>query len=102
MTDRELLELAARAAGLAGNYYNGDRTMAAHFATLDNEGRIIKWNPLSSDGDALRLAVRLRIPVNPVYEWVGPWDCGGTLQCPYAATRRAITRAAAEIGRNMP
>ena len=111
MTDRELLELAARAAGLAGNYYNGDRTMAAHFATLDNEGRIIKWNPLSSDGDALRLAVMLRMNVSS-------WGSGASAivsagddvllaephygDDPCRATRRAITRAAAEIGRNMP
>ena len=110
MTERELIEMAAKAAGLAGNYYNGDRTMAAHFATLDNAGRIIKWNPLSSDGDALRLAVRLGINIyldddeecstewNSRQEWA--YVEGGTDM--WAAVRLAITRAAAEIGRTMP
>jgi hypothetical protein len=101
MTGRELIELAARAAGLAGNYYNGDRTMAAHFATLDNEGRIIKWNPLTEDGDALRLAVRLGILLRTDFiKRLTVLFCAGIGHA--EATRQAITEIAAEIGRNMP
>jgi len=86
MNEIELLELAAKACGLE------EAKMRIEFN---------QWNPLTDDGDALRLAVKLRINVEPVYVWHGPWTNGGTLEDPYAATRRAITRAAAEIGRNM-
>jgi hypothetical protein len=59
------------------------------------------WNPLTDDGDALRLAVKLDLIVT-----IGAArDCDGRLSLdnsddPYAATRRAIVRAAAEIGRS--
>ena len=45
MTDRELLEAAAKAAGYV-HYHPGD-------------GFYQTWNPLTDDGDALRLAVKL-------------------------------------------
>ena len=66
-------------------------------------------NPLTDDALALRLAVKLELSVD--------WSIPGRVQCagscgigleeyhasndgdPYAATRRAIVRAAAEIGR---
>ncbi|MDV7393684.1 hypothetical protein RZS08_20070, partial [Arthrospira platensis SPKY1] len=63
--------------------------------------------PLTDDGDALRLAVKLEIAINPYagktvvanddIKWFGheKWDCHDN--DPYAATRRAIVRAAAEI-----
>lgn len=92
MTERELLELAAKAAGL--DYRHEDGEIRYGDASM-------KWNPLTNDGAALRLAVKLRIEVRPVYMWKGPWDDGGALQDPYAATRLAIVRAAAEIGRKM-
>jgi hypothetical protein len=68
------------------------------------------WSPLESDGDALRLAVKLNIRVRAdSYSATCDWWAGSgidfrelTLDCegdPYAATRRAIVRAAAEIGR---
>jgi hypothetical protein len=96
-TDRELLELAAKAGGF--------REYDEHY---------VPWNPLDDDGDALRLAVKLmlHIGVNPGNKVF----CSPTysdkptvhescelrgIQDPYAATRRAIVRAAAEIGRNM-
>ena len=86
MTDHELLEAAAKAAGY--------------------DFVIGYWNPLTDDGDALRLAVKLGITVyqnlaeagwdddegNPRTVWEGGDD-------QYAATRRVIVRAAAEIGR---
>lgn len=94
-TDRELLKLPARAAGYALLTINGSNP-----EIYDGEWR--KWNPLTDDGDALRLAVKLKIDVVPSYVWEGPWDDGGKLQDPYAATRRAIVRAAAAIGESMP
>ncbi|MBO8355414.1 hypothetical protein IDZ75_24485 [Pseudomonas aeruginosa] len=69
------------------------------------------WNPLTDDGDALRLAVTLGLIVNPdrenqrtlVSNQAGHeycaiyWDNLGEM----AATRLAITEAAAEIGKSM-
>lgn len=53
MTDRELLELAAKAAG--HNYY-----MDSFGVHQIDSGR---WNPLYDDGDALRLAVKLGVDI---------------------------------------
>ena len=70
MTDRELLELAAKAAGIDAEWHNDDDADfdAAH------EGMFLKgarspnnskyWNPLTDDGDALRLAVKLRMQID--------------------------------------
>ena len=72
------------------------------------------WNPLADDGDALRLANRLRICVEfgyceddaPVI-WVGliedrrNWPRYEHFPDPNAATRRAIFCAAIEIGRKL-
>lgn len=94
MTDRELLEMAAKAAGIDWV----DDTSVGHARGLRLKTGSF-WNPLTDDGDALRLAVKLKLRwthiiwVSPVFEpYIGDVD---------AATRRAIVRAAAEIGRNM-
>jgi hypothetical protein len=66
------------------------------------------WNPLTDDGDALRLAVKLRLTVNCSYDEVAL--CGQEFtqkevfieynkEDANAATRRAIVRAAAELGK---
>ncbi|HEJ6422180.1 TPA: hypothetical protein SL867_005050 [Pseudomonas aeruginosa] len=99
MNDRELLELAARAAGykLSWSYDN-------HCCWI-NEMRHdfdVTWNPLTDDGDALRLAVSTRLHKRLHEILTGPAYRADALsygeQC---ATRRAITRAAAEIGKSM-
>ena len=116
MNERELLELAAKAAGLT---IVGSIPSILHdddwLETTDN-GPDMFWNPLQNDGDALRLAVRLYLDINqfpatdgyvgmieiwrngdgdPAHvEYVKAWDDR------LIATRRAIVRAAAEIGRN--
>lgn len=104
MTDRELLELAAKAAGIQGRYEFGVIWCKNPFG--DEYG----FNPLNDDGDALRLAVKLGIQPVPADDrceaqwWGGPL---GTTQGSvsvitnsdrYIATRRAIVLAAAEIG----
>ncbi len=107
MIDRELLELAAKASGVEPASFNGV-DVGWHVP-----GRGIgSWNPLTDDGDALRLAVKLEIAINPfagktvvAHTESGrlghkKWDCWD--DDPYAATRRAIVRAAAEIGKAMP
>jgi len=105
MTDKELLELAAKAAGI--------------YIEFDSDGKsyigndyVKEWNPLTDDGDALRLAVKLRLTISwdrfddSDYATATPpqthqgYDCIVD-QDPYAATRRAIVRAAAEIGRTL-
>jgi hypothetical protein len=109
MSDRELLELAAKAAGYEWTGYFGDDEVECQYFDIGLGEEVVPWNPLTDDGDALRLAVKLVIGV----EW-GPgtvdvsWGGAPTKFLyedsetdPYAATRRAIVRAAADIGRNM-
>lgn len=115
MIDRELLELAAKAAGIRidksetnGGGVGNDGFCVTGDAMLDWHNNI-RWNPLTNDGDALRLAVDLGIDVQQLQatELVEAWKyphqtCGQDYgQDKYAATRRAIVRAAAEIGKAM-
>lgn len=101
MTDLKMLELAARAAGIEGKWSCWDHSYGDYREHgLDYGGQTL-WNPLDDDGDALRLAVKLGLWIH-----IGKYDVAveGTpieescVKCPYAATRRAIVRAAAEIG----
>ena len=106
MTDRELLELAAKAAGLTC-VWSPDRPDYES----NQEQQPIYWNPLEDDGDALRLAVKLEIDFRisigatwwdrQVSEGVVYWCHEPHNNDPLAATRRAIVRAAAEIGMGM-
>lgn len=89
MTDNELLELAAKAVGIPT--------------------KSMMWNPLENDGDALRLVSRLSLQIEfeglavqviyynenarNNYQVDEP-----LLSDPDSALRRAIVRAAAEIG----
>lgn len=143
--DDIMLELAAKAAG----YLNWTHCDCGLFIETDSVG--FYWNPLANDGDALRLAVKLRIelkfggvstriPANVAVSYpkkissasekqillveqyapdemftsvdsrFGESDLRfaeyhvenyGTTIGVMAATRRAIVRAADEIGRNM-
>jgi hypothetical protein len=92
MTDKELLELAAKAAGIVGRWDEE----ADCFVPRDGP---IFWNPLTDDGDALRLAVKLGIRIDFQGSSVKADDHVCTALDVYAATRRAIVRAAAEIGK---
>lgn len=109
MNDRELLELAAKAAGFEFEWHDG-----FGLKIIGNGW----WDPIESDGDALRLACTLGLTVEcdfnesdtctvsqtrgeilvdesagMVGEIIGDPD--------FAATRRAIVRAAAAIGQAM-
>ena len=105
-SDRELLEMAAKAAGIE----------CVTPTMIDHD----QWNPLTDDGDALRLAVSLNLCVQPAcsddydraYVAAYLFDaCGLEVISvreayevgapPYEATRRAIVRAAAAIGSAM-
>lgn len=97
MTDRELLEMAAKAAGVVH-----PEVLAKHLSS--------GWNPLTDDGDALRLAVKLRMRLTidnygasarmgDNDRW---WGCEAHLHGGVeSATRRAIVRAAAALGEKL-
>ena len=112
MTDRELLEAAAKACGIDGAYgvasddyyYDGN---VEGILTILPDGQSYVWNPLTDDGDALRLAVKLELQLDLRHSFHtvriygaadGRIDESGD---PLAATRRAIVRAAAAIGKEM-
>ena len=129
MTDKELLELAAKAywgdeiddvcsvkwsdEDQSILYTHGENQYHNGFGEVDAE---LVWNPLTDDGDAFRLAVRLKIEVYHGYDegdavyagYYTPSDAGVKYCIEYyddithigdacSATRRAIVRAATEI-----
>lgn len=116
MTDREMLELAAKAAEwqLCGYSWIGENEdddeceilESAFVKTHPEQELATKWNPLTDDGDALRLAVKLHMQVSVTTE-----SCRAeTLPClgvrvndsdENLATRRAVVMAAAAVGREM-
>lgn len=104
MQAREMLELAAKAAGYESQGWEDGKLYL--FGVQDG------WNPLTDDGDAMRLAAKLKIDL----EWQstgefpepgveayrrnaeGSYFCASEHDDDY---RRAIVRAAAEIGKAM-
>ena len=117
MDDRTLLELAAKAAGIVDAQWHEMRgwgetrygySEAMWSDSLYDSNGSGYWNPLTDDGDALRLAVRLGIDVmqrrtDPAEVWAqAPMQ--RTVIEPAgldreSATRRAIVRAAAEMAK---
>gem|GEM_PF-337352 len=104
MTDRDLLELAARAAGheISARCMDG---VTLALSERKPDGTSI-WNPLADNGDALRLAVKLELIVgcyagSIIVDGKGVTAEEHDLSDRNAATRRAIVRAAAEIGKGM-
>lgn len=106
MTDKELLELAARAAGFANFEYASQESGICVELGASRGAITSYWNPLTNDGDALRLAVKLGLVLN-----LSPReDCKGQTVVAFygieepcwngrnVAARRAIVRAAAAIG----
>lgn len=116
MTDRELLELAAKAAGLELDW---DVPDGASPWVITGEGSdrgpVAPWNPLEDDGDALRLALSLSLdlvfdcyPAKALDKhrssfrvriWTRGWvkEEFASEEAKGAAVRRAIVRAAAAI-----
>lgn len=107
MTDREMLELAAKACG----WENVElQEISGHWTTLWIPDIDTYWAPLDDDGDAFRLSVRLGMDVvhrfasescevfkHPFREVLVNHG-----EEPCAATRLAIVRMAAQIGKAMP
>ena len=115
MSDRELLELAAKAAGMNIRVEESwqPHIYAPFFHDEDKNGAL--WNPLTDDGDALRLAVKLGLEIyhsinNDRWSVFVGYPSGGRIVYVFdewgddenAATRRAIVRAAAAIGKATP
>ena len=112
MNDRELLKLAARAIG-------GDAVWSDIDGNLYTCSPERSWNPLDDDGDAMRLSSSLYLDVcfyrgfeEVIVQGEGTKDTPNSLVEILevresfgidiaSATRRAIVRAAAEIGRVM-
>lgn len=100
--DRELLELAAKAAG-----YDVEFDKPHPIIIINGVGKY--WDPLIDDGDALRLAVALKISVT-ISEFNRTVCRQGTEfrsitehgEDAGAATRRAIVLAASYAGEEMP
>lgn len=101
MDDRELLELAAKAAGYEDWKYC-EPVPGEPALYIPKAGGV--WMPLIDDGDALRLAVQLeqKVKADFLSSVIALRMVCDFMQEPYYATRRAIVRAAAEIGRSMP
>jgi hypothetical protein len=115
MTDRELLELAAKAAKAAGIKLGYKKRRGGFYHNdLDHECCGEPWLPLDCDGDSFELLVKLNLSIKydtlsdgrivqvaaPLHEsfsdnWWNEWLDDDSKN----ATRRAIVRAAAEIGR---
>jgi hypothetical protein len=131
MTDRELLELAAKAIGmnvlLEGIEWPRDKT-GWFFCQRGGDGApalfdrsspmLASWAPLTDDGDALRLALKLGFKIDSNFKTgaderpgVGVWVAGDTEHYPpfWTAnskdickdTRHTIVRAAAELGKRV-
>ena len=117
LTDSELIELAAKAAGIEGEWHRDTNFVQERYrfvTSYNNQGMMtgFEWNPLREDDAALRLAVRLSINVMFI---------GNVVRCfrseegfvavdeeieyffddKQKAVRRAIVRCAAEIGEVM-
>ena len=120
MTDRKLLELAAKAAGID----RGADRLEYGILVTEKTGRrsLPKWNPLENPDDAFDLMIKLGLRFE--YFAVDPFEVSGKPVCvitwapggernrlcrtltetgdeAHAVVRRAIVRAAAEIGRRM-
>ena len=119
MTDKDLLRFASKAANVGLIYNEGQGRW--HLPMLLCDDLPTYWDPLTDDGDAFRLAVALNLDIfqdsvshmrntvevvandniNPDYD-----DYFSTMEVrspdPLAATRRAIVKTAAQIGKILP
>jgi hypothetical protein len=116
MDDRQLLEAAARAAGIKLADEIDSHIPSGGLWVVGRGGRDAVWDPLRDDADALRLAVMIgmtikieghecevfdietgeclsSVPIMGASCFVNPAEATN----PYAATRRAIVRAAAAL-----
>lgn len=104
-TDKELLELAIKAVGYK-IVFKEDTDEPIRLDEMHDED----WNPLKNNGQAFELAIDLKIGINHSgFTVFACNDFGDDLAAESVcssiprdkATRRAIVRAAAEIGKGM-
>lgn len=111
MNDRELLEMAAKAADVDAQWRPNVATGGEWLAVAEDDGWV-EWNPLLHDDDALRLSVKLNMSVSMGPVEVSANTISGALRNAFfresritqnacTATRRVIVLAAAEVGRSM-
>ena len=122
-TEKELLQLAAKAVGLMSKYCSAEFSdRCVYFmpfaetpdfsdqksaSVLSEPVSLVVWSPLTDDGDAFRLAVDLGIGVATGGNYANAFHFNSGhkvedyLDDKHAATRRAIVRAAAAIGEGM-
>lgn len=118
MSDKELLEYAAKAGVVKGWYTETYNAIHVDTSPLRN---YVLWRPLDDDRDAFRLAVQCSLEISfvddePEKEGEETTACVGYAIDGddkihyvfeshngdiFSATRRAIVRAAAEIGKSM-
>jgi hypothetical protein len=109
MTDQELIELAAKAAGIEGKWYRGD---VNNFCRYDGPYMLGYWNPLTSSGDCAEMEDKLMIDICWWEDMViaeYSTDTSIEARVPYAdhnnnfgaARRMASTKVAADIGRRV-
>ena len=115
MQDRELLELAAKAGGIGGEYR--DNHEPADYRSIEPSYGIWKypfmWNPRINEADALRLLAVMRGSIECVggtiraFKWDerGFWISSPRLvignRSETDVMREAITKLAAEVGKSM-
>lgn len=100
--DRELLELAAKAAG-----YDTKSDGEGGLTITVRRGVCRNWDPLTDDGDALRLASDLELEVSfgqygAIIYMKGGIKIEEISEDYRPAIRKAIVRAAAAIGETLP
>lgn len=115
ISDQELLQLAAKAIGCESSMHSiPSEGVFLHRddwpVDTNGERPLIQWNPLINDNETIALTskLRLRVDISGGVTRVDPiLAVAANVVEPHgedagAATRRAIVRAAAEIGRAMP
>lgn len=116
-TDRELLELAAKAAGYLRAKWSSEGWFYITTMPTGYEDDWELWNPLTDDGDALRLAVQIGhsrgltieigqggvcVTFDHPHVFSDGWQGPRNSYDPQSTARRAIVTAAAKIGEQMP
>lgn len=108
MTDRELVQFAAKAWSIDGEYHDGPEGRGIYMGLESRSYVSLYWNPLLDPCDALELAANLRIQITATGSHVyAKWE-NITAQAyvppgkPLWAACRAITMCAAQIGKEMP